>query len=154
MIATEDRVTIPADAGRKDLELGPACQSGAHRSAAATNLGLRLVVEMATFASLGYWGASVNGSAALRASLALIAPLVAMATWSRLLAPRAPRRLAGIQALMVELSIFACATWALFLSGMGLAGVIYGSLAVANALLTRALGQYAPGGRLPGGNDR
>ena len=143
MIATEDRIMIRGDARSVDLESVLAGLPGVHRSGAALNRGLRLVVEMATFASLVYWGASISGSVALRASLAVIAPLVGIVAWSRLLAPRAPGRLVGFRALVVDLSIFAIATWALFSSGMGHLGAIYGSLAVANALLTHALGQYA-----------
>jgi hypothetical protein len=50
---------------------------------------------------------------------------------------------------VVELSIFAGATWALVSSGMGLLGVIYGSVAVTNAFLTRSLRQYERAGRRP-----
>jgi len=154
MIATEDRIMIRGDAHSVDLEPVPAGLPGVQRRGAALNLGLRLVVEMATIASLVYWGASINGSVALRASLAIIVPAVAIVAWSRLLAPRAPGRLTGIRALVVELSIFTIATWALFSSGMGHVGAIYGSLAVVNALLTRALGQYAPAGGMPAGTAR
>jgi hypothetical protein len=109
---------------------------------------------LATFASLGYWGASVNGSMALRTSLAVVAPLVAIVAWSRLLAPRAPRRLTGPAALTVELSIFAAATWALVASGTGVVGPVYASLAVFSSILTHSLGDYAPAGATASERDR
>ncbi len=127
-------------------------RSGVPLTLAAVNLGVRFCIELATFASLGYWGASFNGSIALRALLAVAAPSAGIMAWSFLLAPRAPRRLTGLAALTVELSIFATASWALVSSGMGRAGVIYLSLAVVNAFLTRLLGQYAPADPSPEGD--
>lgn len=127
---------------------------GALRSFATLNLGLRFGVELATFAALGYWGASANASEDIRATLAVITPLVAIVAWSRLLAPRAPRRLTGLAALFVELSIFAGATAALVSSGQGLVGVIYASVAVLNSFLVRLLGQYVPANGVPARGDR
>jgi hypothetical protein len=132
------------DAGGPGHGPGLAEPSGAPRLVGALNLGLRFCVEVATFASLGYWGASVHAPMIVRAVLAVAAPAAAIAAWSRWLAPRAPRRLTGPAALTVELSIFAAATWALAASGLGPVGLVYGPLAVANALLVRRLGQYAP----------
>jgi Protein of unknown function (DUF2568) len=127
------------DVGGPERRPAPARPSGALHPVAAVTLGRRCCVELATFASLGYWGASVSGSVALRTLLAVAAPLVAIGAWARWLAPRAPRRLTGAAALAVELSIFATATSALVASGMGLVGLIYASLAVANAVLVRSL---------------
>jgi hypothetical protein len=114
------------------------------------NLGLRFGVELATFVSLGYWGASFDvSSVAVRALLAVTAPLVATVAWSCLLAPRAPGRLTGLAALMVELSLFAPAAAALLTSGRGLVGGLYASVATLNSFLTRSLGQYAPANGTP-----
>jgi hypothetical protein len=118
------------------------------------NLGVRFGVELATFAALGYWGASANDSEGVRALLAVIAPLVAIVAWSRLLAPRTPKRLTGRAALFVELSIFAGASAALVSSGRRLVSVVYVSVAVPNSFLTRALGQYAPAGGVPALGNR
>jgi len=133
---------------------GPGGPVGVLRSVASLNLGLRFVVELATVASLGHWGASVNSSVALRALLTVATPLVAVVAWSRLLAPRAPERLTGLTALTVELSIFSCATWALTSSGAGLVAVAYASSAVVSSLLTRALGQFAVADFLPAAGSR
>jgi len=111
---------------------------------AAVNLGLRFCVELATFASLGYWGASVHGSMGLRTLLAVAAPLAAIGAWSRWLAPRAPRRLTGSAALALELAIFTAATWALVTAGVGRVGLAYAALAVANAILIRSTGRDTP----------
>jgi hypothetical protein len=142
------------DADGPDDRRGPDGPVQVLRSIASLNLGLRFVVELATVASLGYWGASVNASVALRALLAVATPLAAIVAWSRLLAPRAPGRLTGLAALTAELSIFSCATWALTSSGMGLVAVIYASLAVVNSVLTRALGQFAVADFLPAEGTR
>jgi hypothetical protein len=50
---------------------------------------------------------------------------------------------------VVELSVFAITTWALVSSGTGALAVIYASLAVTDALLTRALGQFSPADGTP-----
>ena len=155
MVSTDTRdVMARGDARGPDHLPGLAGRAGPLGSVAALNLGIRFCVELATFASLSYWGASINTSAALRTILAVSVPLVAMVAWSRLLAPRAPGRLSGPAALIVELSIFAIATWALVSSGMGLVGMIYASLAVINSFLTRAFGQYAPAVGTPAEGDR
>jgi hypothetical protein len=109
---------------------------------AVANLGLRFGVELATYAALAYWGTSVDAPVAVRASLAVAVPLVAVVAWSQLLAPKAPRRLDGAVAAVVELSLFAMAAWALVASGLVVAGAVYGSLAVTTSSATRALGQY------------
>ncbi|HEY5096773.1 MAG TPA: YrdB family protein [Acidimicrobiales bacterium] len=148
------------DASGPEHRPAPTGPSGALHPVAAVNLGVRCCVELATFASLGYWGASVSGSMAFRTLLAVAAPLVAIGVWSRWLAPRAPRRLTGSAALTVELSIFAAATPALVASGLGLVGLIYAALAAANAVLIRspgrirAMGQEAPATVAPVGTGR
>jgi hypothetical protein len=150
MISTQSRQLVSSDEQLPDM----AGRVGALRSFAALNLGVRFGVELATFAALGYWGASANDSEGVRALLAVIAPLVAIVAWSRLLAPRTPKRLTGRAALFVELSIFAGASAALVSSGRRLVSVVYVSVAVPNSFLTRALGQYAPAGGVPALGNR
>jgi len=150
MISTDNRPLT----GPGDQLPGLVGLVGAPRSFAALHLGVRFGVELATFVSLGYWGASASAPVGVRVFLVIVAPLAAIVAWSRLLAPRAPRRLTGLAALFVELSIFAAATAALVSSGRGLAGVIYGSVAMLNSFLTRALGQYAPKNGAPAQQGR
>ncbi len=128
---------------------GQAGRVGVPGSVASLNLGVRVAVELATLAAFGYWGASVDGPIGLRVSLAVVAPLTAMVAWSRLVAPKAPRRLVGLAALGAELSIVAGAAWALVWSGMGLVGVTLWVVAVGNSFLIRTLGQYGSAGGMP-----
>ena len=104
MNAVDECVVFRPEPHPVTLPLGPEGGSGARRGVAAANLGLRPVVEMAPLASLGYLGVSLDGPVALRAALAVTAPMVA---WARHMAPRTPGRLIGSRALVVELSIFA-----------------------------------------------
>ena len=127
---------------------------GVLRTLAQLNLGVRFGVELATIVSLGYWGASANASVGVRALLAVAAPVAAGAAWSRWLAPRAPRRLTGPAALVVELMIFAGTSAALVSSGSVLVGMVYASVAVISSFVTRALGQYAPAEAVPARGDR
>ena len=78
MISTEVHEEMARlDADGPDDRRGFAGPVGAIRSVASLNLGLRVFVEVATIASLGYWGASINASVALRALLAVVTPLAA-----------------------------------------------------------------------------
>jgi hypothetical protein len=77
---------------------------------------VRVLVELGAYTSLGYWGASVRGAVALRAALAVLAPLAAILVWALYLSPRASRRLRDPAALVSELAIFGAAAAAVGLS--------------------------------------
>ena len=125
----------PALPGLTDL-------SGAMRVVAGANLVLRFSVELATFASLAYCGASILAPWVGRVLLGFTLPLLAIVLWGLFLAPKAPRRLDGAMALGLELTIFGTTTLVLLISGLRSVAVICGAIAVFNSLLLRSLGQY------------
>ena len=115
---------------------------------AVANLTLRFVVELAAYASLGYWGASIGSSPVTRLAGAILVPVAVILVWARHLAPKAPRRLSDPVALVLELAIFLAAAVALGSSGpVGLA-TMFGAVAVANTFLVRRFGSVQAG--LPG----
>jgi hypothetical protein len=116
---------------------GASSPSGARGVAAAANTGLRFLVELAAYASFGYWGAAIDGPMAVRASMAIVAPLIAIVVWSQFLAPKARRPLRDPAALLVELLIFATAAIALARSGLEVPASVFGVVAMGNTLLIR-----------------
>ena len=91
----------------------------------AGNLALRFLLEMCTFAALGYWGFTTF------LPLAIIAPLAAVLTWGTFVAPRARIRLEDPARLAVEVVFFAVGVVALVLADVAVAAAI---LAVAVAI--------------------
>jgi hypothetical protein len=115
---------------------------GASKAAVYANLALRFALELASYAALGYWGASVGSIVAVHVALAIVVPAAAMVLWVAFLAPKARRRLEGPSGLALELVVFLGASAAVSVSvsvSVG-AGLVLGVVATANALALRALG--------------
>lgn len=80
-------------------------------------LAVRLALELAALATLGYAGWTVPGALLARVVLAVGLPVVAAVVWGRWVAPRAPRRLPDPAKLGVALAVFTAATAGLLLAG-------------------------------------
>jgi hypothetical protein len=104
-------------------------------------LALKFGVELAAIASLGYWGASLDGSP-LSAVVMVLAPAAMIALWGRFAAPKARRRLRLSARIPLELTMLLGAALGLLAAGEdALAGVVATAVAL-NALLLTALGQW------------
>jgi hypothetical protein len=127
---------------------------GTARLAEGTNLGVRFLVELGAYASLGYWGAAGGGPTAERTTVAVAAPLIAIVVWSLLLAPKARWRLADPTAFALELSIFALAAVALASAGPRGLALAFGVVAADNTVLIRWAGHRprAEGAGMVGGS--
>jgi hypothetical protein len=106
------------------------------------NLTVRLVVELAAYASLGWWGAALGSAPMVDVVLAVAAPLAAILVWVRYLAPKARKALPDPAALVVELIVFATAALALAGSGQVALAVAFAAVATANTFLVRILGLH------------
>ncbi len=86
-------------------------------SAHPVNLGLRFALEMAALLALGLWGWQ-HSEDWTRFLLAFGIPLVAAIAWATFRVPNdpgpAPVAVPGIVRLILELALFASATWALY----------------------------------------
>ncbi len=87
------------------------------------NLAVRLLLEVAALLAIGFWGWS-QGEGVLRFVLAPGLPIIAAVLWGTFAVPddpsrsgKAPVPIPGILRLLLELAIFACATWALYDAG-------------------------------------
>jgi hypothetical protein len=113
---------------------------GGRRALDSVSLAGRVLVELASYAALGYGGASADGPGWAEVVLAITLPAAAIAVWALLLAPTARRRLTDPAALLLELAVFAGASVALATAGQPAAAVILGVVAAANAVALRLLG--------------
>lgn len=86
-------------------------------SAHPINLGLRFLLEIAALIALGIWGWQ-KGDGWVRFLLAVGIPLIAAIVWATFRVPndpgRAPVATPGLLRLILELSLFVFATWALY----------------------------------------
>jgi hypothetical protein len=105
------------------------------------NLALKFVLELAALAAFGIWGASIaDGPAAVLLAIGL--PIVVAALWGTLAAPRARHRLPLRLRAPFELGVLALASIALWQAGWGVAAAAFAAIAVVNAMLLTALGQW------------
>ncbi len=86
------------------------------------NLALRFVLEMVALLALGKWGWQI-GEGGMRYILALATPVLAAALWGTFAVPddpsrsgKAPVPVPGLVRLLLELSIFALALWAVHIT--------------------------------------
>jgi uncharacterized protein DUF2568 len=101
----------------------------------AANLALKFLLELAAFAALAYWGATVN------IALAILAPAVAIVLWALFAAPRSERRLPTATRVPFELAVFGAAAVALVAADQPVAAIVFAVLAVVNAVLLFAFDQ-------------
>jgi Protein of unknown function (DUF2568) len=103
---------------------------------AAANLALKFLLELAAFAALAVWGASVS------VLLAIAAPAAAIVLWGIFAAPKSARRLPDRARIPFELAVFALAAVALAAAASVALAVVFGVLVVINAVLLTTLGQW------------
>ncbi len=106
-------------------------------------LGLRFILELGGVAALGYWGFAASPGTLEGAVLGLGAPLVLVATWGLVVAPRATNGLSQPQRDLVGTVMLLLAATALAAAGQPSAGLAFGGLAVANGSLLALLGDRA-----------
>ena len=106
----------------------------------ASNLALKFFLELAAFAALAYWGATV-GEGAVAVLLAVAAPAVAIALWAVFAAPKSRRRLPRGPRVAFELAVFGLAALALLAAGSTGAAAVFAALALVNVALLAAWGQ-------------
>lgn len=96
------------------------------------NLAFRFLLEILALLAVGYWG-WVEHTGLLRILLAVGLPVLAAVLWATFRVPgdvsasgRAPVAVPGWLRLLLELGLFAAATWGLFDAGATTAATIFG----------------------------
>jgi hypothetical protein len=106
---------------------------------------VRFLLELALLAVLAWWGFGLDAPLALRIAAGLAAPAVALAVWSRWIAPRAERRLADPLRLAVEGVLWLAGAGALWVAWRPRAAVAFLAAALVTAALVRVWPEPVPG---------
>lgn len=106
------------------------------------NLALRFLLEIAAFVAMAYWGWTQHDGV-WRILFAVGTPLLAVVLWGVFAVPddpsrsgKAPVPVPGIVRLVLELSIFGFATWALYDAGQTTLALIFGLLVLSHYLVS------------------
>ncbi|MEV4624603.1 YrdB family protein [Asanoa sp. NPDC049573] len=115
----------------------------------ALALTLRFLLELVALAAIGFGGWSIPSAAWAGALLAIVLVAVAIAVWSRWVAPRAKHKLPDPQRLLPEWLVFGGATVALIATGHWALGVAFAVLAAVDRFALWRLGADTDGASLP-----
>ncbi|MCK4900977.1 MAG: YrdB family protein [Anaerolineales bacterium] len=106
------------------------------------NLGFRLLLEIAAYIAMGYWGWTQH-EGVWRYVWAIGLPLGWAILWGTFAVPEDPSRsgkapvlVPGWVRLLLELAYFATAVWALFASGLNQLGLVFGVLVLIHYALS------------------
>jgi hypothetical protein len=106
------------------------------------NLALRFLLEIAALVAIGYWGFSQH-TGIWRFVIGIGGPLVAAVLWGALAVPDDPRRsgkapvpVSGVLRLVLELSLFGFAVWALYDAGSPVLALILGIITIVHYALS------------------
>jgi Protein of unknown function (DUF2568) len=113
--------------------------------AAAMNLALRFLLELAALAALAFWGVDTGHSVLGRVALGVGAPLVAAVVWGLFAAPKSARRLRGPALVAVQLGVLGTGVVALAAAAHRLpAALLAVAVAVNTVLLQVREGEPTP----------
>lgn len=106
------------------------------------NLALRFLLEIAALVAIGYWGFRQH-TGIWRVLLGIGLPVIAATLWATFAVPddpsrsgRAPVPIPGVLRLVLELSLFGLAAWALYTTGSSLLALILGSIIIVHYALS------------------
>jgi len=106
------------------------------------NLALRLLLEIAALVAIGYWGFAQH-SGIWRFLIGIGGPVIAAAIWGTFAVPddpsrsgKAPVPVPGVLRLIIELSLFGFAVWALYDAGSSMLALIMASITVIHYALS------------------
>jgi len=106
------------------------------------NLALRFLLEIAALVAIGYWGFSQH-TGIWRFVIGIGGPLIAAALWGIFAVPddasrsgEAPIPIPGVLRLVLELSLFAFAVWALYDTGSTLLAAILAGITLVHYALS------------------
>lgn len=101
---------------------------------------LRMLLEMITVFTLGYWGFRSGSGNLMKGLLAVGIPILVIVVWGTFGSPQAPYPLKGWSHLMLELSIFGSATVALWAMGLPILAGGFIIVTILNRVILSLLG--------------
>lgn len=99
------------------------------------NLVLSFLLELCMLAAFGYWGFTLSQPVWLKFVLGLGVPVLAIAGWGQLLAPKSERRLPQPWLLLAKAVMFGLAVLALYNAGQPNLAIVFGILVALNLTL-------------------
>ena len=106
------------------------------------NLVLRFLLEIAALVAIGYWGYGQHTDI-WRFVIGIGGPVIAAAIWAAFAVPndpsrsgRAPVPIPGVLRLVLELSLFGFAVWALYDAGSTMLGLILAGITIVHYALS------------------
>jgi len=99
------------------------------------NLLARFLLELCLLAAVGYWGFNTNSGWLMKIILGIGLPVLIAALWGMFIAPKAIRPLSGASYLILEMTLLASGSVALFASGKLTLGWVYTISLVVNKVL-------------------
>jgi hypothetical protein len=110
---------------------------------AIANLTLRFLLELAGIAAFGIWGMNLTSDPRVNVVVAMLAVAATIVAWALVVAPRARNGLRQPQKDVIGTAILVAAAGALVAAGQPIAGLVLGTLVLANAGVLAALGPAA-----------
>ena len=99
------------------------------------NLTVRFLLELCLLAAVGYWGFKTHAGWLLKILFGIGLPVLIAILWGMFIAPKAIRPLSGASYLIVELTLLALGSVALFASGKSTLGWVYTTTLIVNKVL-------------------
>ena len=106
------------------------------------NLALRFLLEVAALLAIGYWGFDQH-SGGWRFIVGIGGPVIAAAIWAAFAVPKDPSRsgkapvpIPGVLRLVLELSLFGFAVWALYDAGSPTLALIMACITIVHYVLS------------------
>lgn len=106
---------------------------------AVANDALRFLLELAGIAGAAYWGWH-TGTGALRILLAIVAPLVLIAVWALVVAPKADNPLDPTTRQLVGSALLLAVAAGAWSTGLGWPAAVFAGLVIVNQVLMLLLG--------------
>ena len=99
------------------------------------NVIVRFLLELFLLAAVGYWGFKTQSSWLLKILCGIGLPVLIAVLWGMFIAPKAIRPLRGASYLIVELTLLAFGSVALFASEKSTLGWVYTIILIVNKIL-------------------
>lgn len=106
------------------------------------NAGVAFALELAMLAAFGYWGYWVGEGTIIKWGLAMGLPVIAIALWSLLFAPKAANRLPIVPGALGSLALFLLAAVALFVTNQTTLAIGMATVAIVNRVLVLVWKQW------------
>ena len=108
------------------------------------NAMLAFSLELGMLAAFAYWGYKNGNGLVVKWVVAIVLPLIVAVIWGLILAPKAPYRLDTPFRVIVELTLFLLAAFALYRLGYVTLAFVFAALSVLCQMIFLFVGEWKP----------